>query len=598
MIKLIRKASIVLTLSAATFAVAQITPGTFKHIIIVVQENRTPDNLFGSSPGIQSVCGQENNPAISGADIDNGGYNNTTNQLTCNMQLPLNGWDAEWVPAPHGGLNQIGIISPDHFYEGWGADFDYHDGAGHMDGFCHQYGNLTWPHPCPSYSYVAAGDVQPYFSIAQNYGFANYMFQSNEGASYTAHQFLFTGTSAPVAPGQNHSLDFVADYTSVGCEHSGRGPDWALPDGSEIVDPLNSTCYAHDTLVTAATACNPLTLHCDRPEVPSSGWGYYGPSSYSQWNAPLANPQTCYGKKDPQGGPCSTTPHTEYVDHVHLPGSPTPWNPTRTYSDAPIFDDLYGCQLPAISWVVPDGRWSDHTLSTDTAQSLALGPDWVGDIINAVGNGVGQACNGKYWTTEPTAVIVTWDDWGGWYDHIKPWAYYRGTCDQNEQNCKCPPGQPPQGAPNGWGCGYVAGFRVPLLVVSAYTGQSDGKGGVTGWVSGTCGTGEPNQCPFFGPPTNPLEFVHDFGSILGFTEWNFGMKFIDQSGDNGYADLNAPDWSPDHKTTPPLADFFQLPLNQPRSFVSVTTKYDYTCFQQIGKCFGSAPYQPEDPDDY
>jgi phospholipase C len=41
--------------------------------------------------------------------------------------------------------------------------------------------------------------VQPYFEIARNYGFANRMFQTNQGPSFPAHQFLFGGTSQPSA---------------------------------------------------------------------------------------------------------------------------------------------------------------------------------------------------------------------------------------------------------------------------------------------------------------------------------------------------------------------------------------------------------------
>jgi phospholipase C len=58
---------------AATFALAQTIPaGTFKHIIIIVQENRTPDNLFGAAPRIGG-CSQED-PFEPGVDIENGGY--------------------------------------------------------------------------------------------------------------------------------------------------------------------------------------------------------------------------------------------------------------------------------------------------------------------------------------------------------------------------------------------------------------------------------------------------------------------------------------------------------------------------------------------
>lgn len=76
------------------------------------------------------------------------------------------------------------------------------------------------------------------------------------------------------------------------------------------------------------------------------------------------------------------------------------------------------------------------------------------------------------------------------------------------------------------------------------------------------------------------------------------MKNIDQTGDNGYADLNAPDVLGGN--VPPLGDFFQLPLNQPRPFKSVSISdnpWPYTCFMNWN-CNGVRPYVPEDPDEY
>jgi hypothetical protein len=94
-------------------------------------------------------------------------------------------------------------------------------------------------------------------------------------------------------------------------------------------------------------------------------------------------------------------------------------------------------------------------------------------------------------------------------------------------------------------------------------------------------------------------YVHDFGSLLAFTEWNFGFnpQFIAEP---YYADYNAPDWSSDHQSHVPLSDFFQLPLNQPRQFVPVNVgQWTYNCFEDWGSCPGtSGPYTPEDPDDY
>jgi hypothetical protein len=156
------------------------------------------------------------------------------------------------------------------------------------------------------------------------------------------------------------------------------------------------------------------------------------------------------------------------------------------------------CNLPtnSVTWVIPDGAWSDHPNPADGNQGW--GPSWVASIVNAVGgyNNSGQQLTNQcgYWGN--TAVFTTWDDWGGWYDHVIPASVIVGQ----------------QGT---WGSGYVYGQRVPLLVVSAYTPQ--------GYVSDPW-NGQGN------PPTtcNPNQGQHcmDFGSILKFVESNWNLPTI------------------------------------------------------------------------
>src|ERR1700691_1651249 len=83
-------------------------------------------------------------------------------------------------------------------------------------------------------------------------GFANYMFQTNEGPSFPAHQFLFTGTSAPTAPNDpnNYYLNFIAenaDMFSSGCAQNTYQANWVDPTGTESPGPIE--CYPHDSLV-------------------------------------------------------------------------------------------------------------------------------------------------------------------------------------------------------------------------------------------------------------------------------------------------------------------------------------------------------------
>lgn len=563
-----------------TLASPQAQQGPFSHIIIVVQENRTPDNLFGAGPAM-GRCNQEH-PFETGVDIIDGGnvYVNGQDQLQCFISLPLSGWDQ----------SSGKIDDPKHDYPGFTAD--YRDT--NMDGFCHGNG---WSYPnCPPYSYVSQSDVQPYFDVATNYGFANYMFQSNEGLSFPAHQFLFTGTSAPVAPsytcvdqnGFNCRDDFVQDnpdFTDSGCDDHGT-PGWIEPNGTKVASSQHE-CFAHDTLVTISNHCNGGHDSCDR----GFSWAWYTPPDLGViWDAPLANPEVCYGQSSNQNqfNPCSGS---EYTDHVRILNHQRPYG--GLYSNAAIFDDLYNCYLPAVSWVIPDGLYSDHPRDGLT-NPPAYGPSWVGDIIDAVGGGMqGSTCNnlgsGKYWSTEPTAILVVWDDWGGWYDHIKPWVARKKGTESGYTDCD-------ENGSEQYGCGYTDGFRVPFLVVSEYTGTYS-NGQFSSYVSGACGQGETNQCPFFGQNN---VYVHDFGSILAYTEWNFGIPQIDLTAP-GYADSNAPD---SQNGNVPLSDFFGLwnggSNPNPRPFVSITTSVPTNCFQYPVSCtttpgMGSG-WQPSPPD--
>jgi hypothetical protein len=69
-------------------------------------------------------------------------------------------------------------------------------------------------------------------------------------------------------------------------------------------------------------------------------------------------------------------------------------------------------ELAAVSWVIPDGKYSDHPINS------GQGPAWVAAIVNAIGNSTTCDNNIGYW--QDTAIFITWDDRGGWFDHVAP----------------------------------------------------------------------------------------------------------------------------------------------------------------------------------
>ncbi len=172
-------------LCLTTPASAQIT--SFRHIILVVQENRTPDNMF------QGLCPASNPSACS------------TQPSTKQYNILTTGW--------YDKTSSTGATNPVQVRLGLGYDLDHSHPGGWVSlcdydatvGNCKMDGAALVPcdhGACPpkaALAYVRPSDVQPYLDMVAAYGWANYFFQTNQGPSYPAHQFLFGATSAPSA---------------------------------------------------------------------------------------------------------------------------------------------------------------------------------------------------------------------------------------------------------------------------------------------------------------------------------------------------------------------------------------------------------------
>jgi phospholipase C len=371
--------------------------GKIQHVIIVFQENRTPDNLFHGLPN---------------ADVDvTSGLNSQGRQTQLQPVDLQEGFDL------------------DHRHQGFLYEWD----GGKLDGW-----NLESPTPCSGtcppgpqrpYMYVPQSQVQPYWDLAEQYVFADRMFQSNRGPSFPAHQYIISGT-ALAAPAYTPYV--IADNPSV----PGQGAQTAgcnAPTGTlvELLDPSSGDveqsvypCFDHPVLM-------------DLLDAKNISWRYY------------------------QAG-AAPSPGLWALDGIrHIVDGPDVADISAPSSN--ILSDIASGSLASVSWVTPTGDESDHP------GGGGLGPSWVASIVNAAGAG-------PYWNS--TAIIVTWDDWGGWYDHVQP-----PTRNANE-----------------------LGFRVPLLVVSPYA--------KSGYVS---------------------HVQYEYGSILKFVEETFGV------GSLGYTDALAND---------------------------------------------------------
>ena len=471
-------------------AIAQ-TP-QFQHIVIIVQENRTPDNLFqglcappyGSSRSCSTTPGPNQYNIQTNNWLDKGSNSGVTQPLPVVLY-------SSWGPEHY----HMDFLAMCDFQPYPNCQMDGAAAVGCQIGGC--------PKSKLAFYYVdnstPPGILNPYLEIATQYGWANHMFQTNQGPSFPAHQFLFAGTSAPSAWDDSNGI-FAAEIPSSGFDPSGcLAPQ--EPPPSTTVQLIRPPRSGEGTGIEApGDTTRPCFEHQTMGEFQQFSWKYYTPPSIANtiWTAPNAIQHIC---GPIEKGKCTGPEFTNNVDDN---------NPKD------VLTDISSCQLRDVSWVIPTQANSDWA-----GAQAAGGPSWVASIVNAIGGSTGCDGGKGYWKN--TAIFITWDDWGGWYDHVPP-PMLRGM----------------QGD-------YQYGFRVPLLVVSAYT--------PAGYIDNR---------------------QFDFGSILKFIEQNFGIPETAL----GFADARAK-WD--------LTSFFDA-ADGPRTFKKINSPLD-------GNFFINDKTPPVAPDD-
>ena len=390
------------------------SPQCIKHVVIVIQENRSFDNIFGGDGMYQTPF-----PGANGATY---GLNSAGAQVTLH-------------PVPLATNADISHCAQD----AWTA----YDG-GKMDAFNHE----KWQGTCPSasnnvaanpYAYVSNGftGVGPYWTMAKHWVLADNYFPTQMGPSFTAHQNLIASTTE-IDDSQDALVNFPGYWdpsnqvmgitTPWGCDSPAQSIVATVTTGHVISppnpNPTSTPCIADTEYHTMA----------DTLDAKGVSWKYYAPNpkNGSIWSAFDAIRKVRYG--------------TDWTTKVKSP-------------ETTILSDIANGKLASVSWVVPNGVWSDHAGSGGQPNTNE-GPSWVAAVVNAIGQS-------NYWDT--TAIIVVWDDWGGWYDHVNPpHLDFRGL-----------------------------GIRTPMMIISSYSKK--------GYVSHT---------------------QYESGSILRFVETVFGLPTL------------------------------------------------------------------------
>ena len=298
---------------------------------------------------------------------------------------------------------------------------------GKMDGFAHDPISKLY-----AYTQLHREQLPNYWRWASDFVLSDHVFTSVLGPSFPNHLYMISGQSGqthdnPRPRPQDPGWQRAHHYKTWGCD----APEWlhvkVYPASGGVVD--RRPCFSFRTMGDELQAAHvPWAYYAARPEEPGYIWSAY--AAIRQ----VRERRAAWDR------------HVFPVDNV--------------------VQDIRANRLPPVTWITPRFQLSDHP-----EFNFCYGENWSTQVIDAI-------MRSPMW--KDTAIFLSWDDWGGFYDHVKPPRMDR--------------------------FGY--GFRVPFLVISPYALQ-----GVVDHHFG------------------------DFSSVLKFIEDNWGLPPLN-SRDRAATDLS------------------------------------------------------------
>jgi phospholipase C len=330
-----------------------------KHIIIIFQENRSFDSYFGMYPGADGIPIRNGVPTVCVPDPRSG---------QC-VKPYLDHGDVS-CGGPHGDQSSLADVA-DGAMNGFVREIEAM--GGHGPGayplawarhYC-QHPNTDPRESDQVMAYHDGGDIPNYWAYARNFVLQDRMFESVHSWSFPSHLFLVSAWSA-ICGQANNPMSCVSAL---------------LPNDRTLKNP---TPFAWTEIT--------YLLHKARVS-----WVYY----------------LDHGALPPR------PPRLEKEAEESGIGVPAIWNVLPGFSDVHEDDQLADIEdlsrfyeaakagaLPSVSWISPDGEDSEHPPAR-----VSVGQSYVTSIVNA-------AMRSPGWKS--TAIFITWDDWGGFYDHAVP----------------------------------------------------------------------------------------------------------------------------------------------------------------------------------
>jgi phospholipase C len=340
-----------------------------KHVVVIMQENRSFDSYFGTFPGAEGIP-----PNVCVPDTTNGG-----------CVAPFH----DSADLNYGGPHSAGNAT---------ADID----GGAMDGFvteaekgsgcqtgdpncspCTEQGPTSTPNKCiDAMGYHDAREIPNYWAYAQDFVLQDHMFEPNSSWSLPQHLYMVSEWSA----------NCTSPLDPFSCKGALQNPNRdATGTASMPYDQFGQPNNAQQLY-----AWTDMTYLMHKFGI---NWAYY-----------------VFQGSEPDCENDSSMTCAPVEQSAQTPGI---WNPLPSFTDVSQDGQLGNVQslssfftaaangtLPAVSWINPNGTVSEHPPAL-----VSAGQTYVTGLINAI-------MRSPDW--DSTAIFLSWDDWGGFYDHVVP----------------------------------------------------------------------------------------------------------------------------------------------------------------------------------
>jgi len=352
-----------------------------KHVVVIMQENRSFDSYFGTYPGADGLPRDAAGGLMSCVPDPRAGgcrrpYHDTSNDNA-------------------GGKHQLVDAQKD--LDGGKLDGFVTDAEQAVNRGCLNVGDPKCQTAAAPdvMGYHDGRDIPNYWTYANNFVLQDHMFEPVDSWSYASHLYMVSGWSA-TCPTQGQGTGVLAAHP-MACKND---PAVTLRVASQQGGGQQGNAVPPNSAARRipVEAWTDLTYLLAKHGV---GWKYYVADGTATACTTPAQAAACLrGQRDQNATPFIWNTLLTATDVRQDGQSGNVQTLDRFYADAKAG------ALPAVSWVAPSGLTSEHPPAL-----ITTGQSYVTGLINAV-------MESPDWNS--TAIFLAWDDWGGFYDHVAP----------------------------------------------------------------------------------------------------------------------------------------------------------------------------------